>query len=217
MGLLSKKIATIITDAPVELDLDAWKYEGQEYNDDLAEFYRRYDMNSLLKRMSLSTETKQSKPLEYKIVETLPNIKKNTALIVGVYDTNYHKSAILGFGLYNKDEAYYISLENAMHDENFKSFLKDEKIEKYGYDIKKCINACRWPWLEVKGYTFDLQLASYILNPSLKDEIKSFVIIINILIYNLMRKFLEKVLKNMFLKKMSYRNIMFYKLKQFMN
>ena len=88
LGLLSKKIATIITDAPVELDLDAWKYEGQEYNDDLAEFYRRYDMNSLLKRMSLSTETKQSKPLEYKIVETLPNIKKNTALIVGVYDTN---------------------------------------------------------------------------------------------------------------------------------
>ena len=109
LGLLSKKIATIITDAPVELDLDAWKYEGQEYNDDLAEFYRRYDMNSLLKRMSLSTETKQSKPLEYKIVETLPNIKKNTALIAGVYDTNYHKSAILGFGLYNKDEAYYIS------------------------------------------------------------------------------------------------------------
>ena len=93
LGLLSKKIATIITDAPVELDLDAWKYEGQEYNDDLAEFYRRYDMNSLLKRMSLSTETKQSKPLEYKIVETLPNIKKNTALIAGVYDTNYHKSA----------------------------------------------------------------------------------------------------------------------------
>ena len=28
LGLLSKKIATIITDAPVELDLDAWKYEG---------------------------------------------------------------------------------------------------------------------------------------------------------------------------------------------
>ena len=52
-------------------------------------------MNSLLKRMSLSTETKQSKPLEYKIVETLPNIKKNTALIVGVYYTNYHKSSIL--------------------------------------------------------------------------------------------------------------------------
>ena len=77
----------------------------------------------------------------------------------------------MGFGLYNKDEAYYISLENAMHDENFKSFLKDEKIEKYGYDIKKCINACRWHGLEVKGYTYDLQLATYILKHSLKDEI----------------------------------------------
>ena len=216
LGLLSKKIATIITDAPVELDLDAWKYEGQEYNDDLAEFYRRYDMNSLLKRMSLSTETKQSKPLEYKIVETLPNIKKNTALIVGVYDTNYHKSAILGFGLYNKDEAYYISLENAMHDENFKSFLKDEKIEKYGYDIKKCINACRWHGLEVKGYTFDLQLASYILNPSLKDEIK--IVCDYYQYFDL--QFDEEVFgkgAKKHVKKMSYRNIMFYKLKQFMN
>lgn len=171
LGLLSKKIATIVTDAPVDLDLDNWKYTGYDY-DQLASFYRRYDMNSLLKRMSISKEKKEEKPLDYQIVKQLPVIQQPSALVVGVYDTNYHRSPILGFGIYNENEAYYISLEDAITDDNFKNFLKDDRIEKYGYDIKKCINACRWHSLEVQGYIFDLQLASYILNPSLKDEIK---------------------------------------------
>ncbi|MGN1182829.1 MAG: DNA polymerase I [Faecalibacillus sp.] len=171
LGLLSKKIATIVTDAPVELDLQNWKYDGYDY-DKLAAFYRRYDMNSLLKRMSISQDTVETKSLEYQIVHTLPIIQHPSSLIVGVYDTNYHKSPILGFGIYNKDQAYYISLEDAISDNGFKQFLKDETIEKYGYDIKKCMNACRWHGLQLNGFTFDLQLSSYILNPSLKDEIK---------------------------------------------
>lgn len=171
LGLLSKKIATIVTDAPVELDLQNWKYDGYDY-DKLAAFYRRYDMNSLLKRMSISQDAVETKSLEYQIVHTLPTIQHPSSLIVGVYDTNYHKSPILGFGIYNKDQAYYISLEDAISDNGFKQFLKDETIEKYGYDIKKCMNACRWHGLQLNGFTFDLQLSSYILNPSLKDEIK---------------------------------------------
>lgn len=171
LGILSKKIATIVTDAPIELDLENWKYKGYDY-DQLATFYRRYDMNSLLKRMSLSDEKKEVKPLQYQIVKEFPVIEQNSALVVGVYDTNYHKSPILGFGIYNEKEAYYIALEDAIQDEHFKQFLKNPQIEKYGYDIKKCINACRWHGLEVQGYTFDLQLSSYILNPSLKDEMK---------------------------------------------
>lgn len=171
LGLLSKKIATIVTDAPVELDLDNWKYKGYDY-EKLAAFYRRYDMNSLLKRMEVSAELKQEKPLTYKIVKQLPEITESSALIVGVYDQNYHKSPVLGFALYNEKAAYYIALEDAIKDERFQTYLKNDKIEKYGYDIKKCINACRWHGLEINGYVFDLQLAAYILNPSLKDEMK---------------------------------------------
>lgn len=171
LGLLSKKIATIVTDAPIELNLDAWKYNGYDY-DKLASFYRRYDMNSLLKRMSVQKDQLSSSQLEYQIVDHLPEIKKASTLVVGVYDTNYHKSPVLGFAVYNDSQAYYITVEKALTDAGFLDFLKDQSIEKYGYDIKKCINACRWHGLEVNGYVFDLQLAAYILNPSLKDEMK---------------------------------------------
>ena len=171
LGLLSKKIATIVTDAPIELNLDAWKYNGYDY-DKLASFYRRYDMNSLLKRMSVQKDQPSTSQLEYQIVDHLPEIKKASTLVVGVYDTNYHKSPVLGFAVYNDSQAYYITVEKALTDAGFLDFLKDQSIEKYGYDIKKCINACRWHGLEVNGYVFDLQLAAYILNPSLKDEMK---------------------------------------------
>lgn len=172
LGVLSKQIATICLDVPIELDLDSWRYTGHDY-EDLASFYRRYDMNSLLKRMSLNHQVEEKKELEVQIVKQLPLIKKPTSLVVGVYDNNYHKSPILGFGIYNDECSYYISFDDAYKCDQFKIYLEDEKIEKYGYDIKKCINACAWNGLKLKGYTFDLQLASYILNPSLKDEIKS--------------------------------------------
>ena len=172
-GVLSKRIATIIKDVPIEVDLEEYRYQGHDYNE-LADFYRRYSMNSLLKRMSLKNEDiKPQKEIDIKIVESLPIIKRDSSLVVGVYDTNYHRSLIIGFAIYNDSEAYYISLENAMNCNNFKSFIENETIEKYGYDIKKCINSSKWYGLKIKNYVLDLQLASYILNPSLKDEIRS--------------------------------------------
>ena len=135
---------------------------------------RRYSMNSLLKRMSLANEdNKEEAVIDVKIVDCLPIIKRDSSIVVGVFDSNYHRSLILGFAIYNDSEAYYIDIENAIKCQNFKKFINDESIEKYGYDIKKCINAAKWHGLEIKNYVFDLQLASYILNPSLKDEIRS--------------------------------------------
>ena len=157
----------------MEIDLEEYRYQGHDYNE-LAEFYRRYSMNSLLKRMSLNNEEVQAeKAVDVKIVTQLPIIKRDSSLVVGVYDTNYHRSMIVGFAVYNDSEAYFIGTEDALNCTNFKNFISDKKIEKYGYDIKKSINAAKWHGLEIENYVFDLQLASYILNPSSKDEIRS--------------------------------------------
>lgn len=172
-GLLSKKIATIIKDVPIDINLEDYRYNGHDYNE-LADFYRHYGMNSLLKRMSMNNEEANPiKEVPVEIVKNLPVIKRDSALVVGVYDSNYHRSMIVGFAVYNDSEAYYIGIEDALNCANFKDFITSNEIEKYGYDIKKCINAAKWHGLEINNYVFDLQLASYILNPSLKDEIRS--------------------------------------------
>lgn len=168
-ALMSKKVATILRDVPIEVDLKKAEYEGYDY-DTLKSFYETYDMNSLIKSMTIETAPK--KELKLEIVDHMPEITKDSAVYASIYDTNYHRSIILGYGIYNDEQAYFISYENALKDESFLAYLKDENKKKYGYDIKSAVIGSRWNGVEINGYTFDLSLASYVLEPAIKEELK---------------------------------------------
>lgn len=168
-ALMSKKVATILRDIPIDVDLEKATYQGYDYKT-LKSFYEKYDMNSLIK--SMTTEAAPKKELKLEIVDHMPEITKDSAVYPSIYDTNYHRSIILGYGIYNDEQAYFISYENALKDELFLAYLKDENKKKYGYDIKSAVIGSRWNGIEINGYTFDLSLASYVLEPAIKEELK---------------------------------------------
>lgn len=168
-ALMSKKVATILRDIPIDVDLEKATYQGYDY-ETLKSFYEKYDMNSLIK--SMTTEAAPKKELKLEIVDHMPEITKDSAVYPSIYNTNYHRSIILGYGIYNDEQAYFISYENALKDELFLAYLKDENKKKYGYDIKSAVIGSRWNGIEINGYTFDLSLASYVLEPAIKEELK---------------------------------------------
>lgn len=168
-ALMSKKLATILRNIPIDVDLEKATYQGYDY-ETLKSFYEKYDMNSLIK--SMTTEAAPKKELKLEIVDHMPEIIKDSAVYPSIYDTNYHRSIILGYGIYNDEQAYFISYENALKDELFLAYLKDENKKKYGYDIKSAVIGSRWNGIEINGYTFDLSLASYVLEPAVKEELK---------------------------------------------
>lgn len=168
-ALMSKKVATILRDIPIDVDLEKATYQGYDY-ETLKSFYEKYDMNSLIK--SMTTEAAPKKELKLEIVDHMPEITKDSAVYPSIYDTNYHRSIILGYGVYNDEQAYFISYENALKDESFLAYLKDDNKKKYGYDIKSAVIGSRWNGIEINGYTFDLSLASYVLEPAIKEELK---------------------------------------------
>lgn len=168
-ALMSKKVATILRDVPLDVDLNKALYEGYNY-ETLKSFYETYDMNSLIKSMTIEAAPK--KELKLEIVDHMPEITKDSAVYASIYDTNYHRSIILGYGIYNDEQAYFISYENALKDASFLGYLKDENKKKYGYDIKSAVIGSRWNGVEINGYTFDLSLASYVLEPAIKEELK---------------------------------------------
>ena len=168
-ALMSKKLATILRNIPIDVDLEKATYQGYDY-ETLKSFYEKYDMNSLIK--SMTTEVAPKKELKLEIVDHMPEITKDSAVYPSIYDTNYHRSIILGYGIYNDEQAYFISYENALKDELFLAYLKDENKKKYGYDIKSAVIGSRWNGIEINGYTFDLSLASYVLEPAVKEELK---------------------------------------------
>lgn len=168
-ALMSKKLATILRNIPIDVDLEKATYQGYDY-ETLKSFYEKYNMNSLIK--SMTTEAAPKKELKLEIVDHMPEITKDSAVYPSIYDTNYHRSIILGYGIYNDEQAYFISYENALKDELFLAYLKDENKKKYGYDIKSAVIGSRWNGIEINGYTFDLSLASYVLEPAVKEELK---------------------------------------------
>lgn len=168
-ALMSKKLATILRNIPIDVDLEKATYQGYDY-ETLKSFYEKYDMNSLIK--SMTTEAAPKKELKLEIVDHMPEITKDSAVYPSIYDTNYHRSIILGYGIYNDEQAYFISYENALKDELFLAYLKDENKKKYGYDIKSAVIGSRWNGIEINGYTFDLSLASYVLEPAVQEELK---------------------------------------------
>ncbi|MFR7590329.1 MAG: DNA polymerase I [Longibaculum sp.] len=171
LGLHSKKIATILRDIPMTLNLDEARYEGYNF-EQLKAFYQKYDMNSLLKKISVESRVPHSTDIQYEIVEKMPPLQQDSSILGAIYDQNYHKSIVLGYALYNRQQAYFITFENALKDEEFLKYLSDERYHKYSYNIKAQILSAKWNGITIKGMDFDLQLASYILNPSLKDEMK---------------------------------------------
>jgi len=171
IGLQSKVIATIMTDVPVSITLDDCHYQGYDF-DALKDFYQKYDMNSLLKKISVESRVEHDTLFEYQIVEKMPPITKDSSILGAIYDVNYHKSIVLGYALYNDTDAYFITFDNALKDQDFLNYLKNENYHKYSYNIKAQLLSARWNGIDMKGMNFDLQLASYILNPSLKDEMK---------------------------------------------
>ena len=65
-ALMSKKLATILRNIPIDVDLEKATYQGYDY-ETLKSFYEKYDMNSLIK--SMTTEAAPKKELKLEIVE----------------------------------------------------------------------------------------------------------------------------------------------------
>lgn len=182
LGIMSKEIATILKDVPLDFTINDFQYDGYDF-DELSQFFQKYDMNSLLKKISIQTrdglekngsrEKHKSDDFSYEIIEHLPPMNQDSSVLGAIYDQNYHKSIVLGYALYNKDQAFFITYENALKDQEFLKYMKDNNYHKSSYNIKGQILSARWNGIEIQGMDFDLQLASYILNPSLKDEMKS--------------------------------------------
>ncbi|MEG0592804.1 MAG: DNA polymerase I [Coprobacillus sp.] len=172
LGIMSKEIATILRDIPLNFTLDDCKYDGYDF-ERLSQFFQKYDMNSLLKKISVQSRPQLTEEVKYEIVEHLPPMNQDSSVLGAIYDQNYHKSIVLGYAIYNQNQSFFITYENALKDDEFLKYMKDKNYHKSSYNIKGQILSARWNGIEIQGMDFDIQLASYILNPSLKDEMKS--------------------------------------------
>ena len=163
-AIMSKEIATIYKEVPVEYSLEELKYEGPK--DELKDMYSNLEFYSLLKNENFKQETK--KEIKYKKITTKEELILNDPISVYIEtdNTNYHDASILGIGVYDKENAYYLDKEFLINNPNIL-----DKYNKYTYDLKKNIVLLNKYGIKFDKCDFDTMIASYILNMNTKDDI----------------------------------------------
>lgn len=165
-AFMSKFLATIKTDAPLPFQMDDLKYH--EPSAELYDFYRKYEMNSLLKE-----EVKEEKPkleLSFQVVSSLSEdmLHKETVLWADHDCENYYDTQLYGFGVGTNDTLEYISLEDAKKDAVFLAYLKGDD-RKITIDAKMLYHICSCHGLPLPSAVFDSVIAAFLLDGSIND------------------------------------------------
>lgn len=183
---LSKSLATILRDAPVEIKPDDAVYEGYDSHK-LVDFFKRMEFKSLIPKVKAEApgtqagqEKQEESAFSFEVVEAeqtaafSDRLTSPMALSLEFDGDNYHHAPLMGFGLANDSTSLFVPYEVAKEWKEFQIWLKDEQQEKWVFDGKRDFVGLAWHGFEIKGISFDSYLASYLLNatesnPSLHD------------------------------------------------
>ncbi|MEA3573666.1 DNA polymerase I [Peribacillus frigoritolerans] len=167
LALLSKELATITREAPLEVSVNETEYTGMD-QDRVISFYKELGFSTLLDKLDVT----ESAPLEQEKIEvhtaemTEGMFADESALYVEILEDNYHRADIIGIAISNEQGHFYFNGEDALSSDAFKSWAGDETKKKTVFDAKRTVVALRHRGVEIKGIDFDVFLASYILDPA---------------------------------------------------
>lgn len=183
-AILSKKLATIFTDVPVDNKIEDLTFK--EDREKKKELFEKLEFVSFLRKLSQEnsaadasgTETgeeKIKKDIEIQIADKDTKLDfKNSSLHIECYTEDYQNSDVLGVSVYVGDTAYIFSEENFFDNKYAIDYLQSQE-EKTVYDIKKIIYIAKKNNKEINGDVFDIKIANYLIDVTSKSEIDKIV------------------------------------------
>lgn len=183
-AILSKKLATIYTDVPVDNKIEDLTFK--ENREKKKELFEKLEFVSFLRKLSQEnsdenkndSETKEEKiKKDIKIEIADKNTKldfKNSSLHIECYTEDYQNSDVLGVSVYVDNTAYIFSEESFFDNKYVIEYLESQE-EKTVYDIKKIIYIAKKNNKEISGDVFDIKIANYLIDVTSKSEIDKIV------------------------------------------
>lgn len=169
---MSYDLATIFRDVPLNFELEDCSYKGIN----VAEFIKmleEFEFHSMLRKMDfnqtelIDTGEKEEKTKSLIIKDISELQVKNFSFYLETRGTIYSKSDILGMGIYDGENGYFIS-------KNDISKYKDifiSNVSKYTYDFKKNLVVLNNLGIKFTNVVFDMMIATYLLDYVIKDDI----------------------------------------------
>lgn len=182
-AIFSKKLATIMTDVPIEIDMDSIKSKESFDEDGLRNLFMRLQFKSLLARIPENKEKAELNEdinnVEYTIIDNIEKFSslevnsEKTYLLYSVENENiYSKLKINKLYISFNNKNYMILLDKILEQnteaavKKLKIIFEDERIKKTGYDLKNLYKALGKLSVNLNGVLFDIKIGAYLLNPS---------------------------------------------------
>ncbi|WP_301358284.1 DNA polymerase I [Enterococcus spodopteracolus] len=170
-AFLSKKLATIDTNAPVEVDIDSLAYQGKDL-DKLVPFFKEMDFKQFLAKLDVVEEQVEMKDILFEVVHEYDEsmFQTNMALYVEMMGDNYHTEDIVGVAWGTPEKIYVTNDLAIFENEAFLSWLGDKTRLKNVYDAKRTYVALNRYATKLQGIDFDVLLGAYLLDTNEKSE-----------------------------------------------
>ena len=164
MAFMSKELATINRNTPIEFNAEECVFDGFENNGELYEILKRLELNSIIKKLDLSggDNVKESedifKDFSYQVGDkNMINGDKVTVMLD--FDGDNISSAAVGAG----NNAVVLNEQD-----DIKELLEDHSIAKVMFDVKEAIVKLNGR-IDIKNISDDTAIAAYLVDPA-KNE-----------------------------------------------
>ena len=175
-GRMCKHLAIIAKDQEIPIGVNETIYNGYKFNS-VSEFANKYEFKSLVSKLPKLFKQEERHNEKVDFCEVFDsngiNFDDKIGIDVDIENVNYHDAVFNGLAFTTSSKTFYISKENLLKDEKLLSILKNPNIKKFAFDFKKVRYVLAKNNIEVNGLFFDLILASYLIDSSIKNDIES--------------------------------------------
>ena len=164
MAFMSKELATINRNTPIEFNAEECVFDGFENNGELYEILKRLELNSIIKKLDLSggDNVKENedifKDFSYQVGDK-DMISGDKVTVVLDFDGDNISSAAVGAG----NNAVVLNEQD-----DIKELLEDDSIAKVMFDVKEAIVKLNGR-IDIKNISDDTAIAAYLVDPA-KNE-----------------------------------------------
>ena len=171
LALMSKELATIIRNVPIDVKLEDLEY-GDYNKDDVIEKFKEFGFTSLISKLLEMDggETSIKEEINLK-VEHLDNVdefikkaEENKRVIIDVIGREGNildKKIIHVFLSLDGEEIYYVNEDELS---KIESLLSNPEIKKHGYDLKEDYILLKPYNIELNAMDFDITIAEYLID-----------------------------------------------------
>ena len=177
IGRISRDLAIIKTDIELPFDVEDTVYDGYSFKT-ISEFCQKYGLKQFMNKIDSKWKKEEldSQNVNYEVVSSLKGVELANDIGIALDFENvddYYESDIYGIAISDKSHCYYIAIEDVLKDETTLHILKDENYHKYCFDFKSIKVALSHFDIDIKGLTFDLLIASYLIDSTITNDVEA--------------------------------------------